>query len=118
MRVWILISVLLALLAGAIYVGYVGWNSTDVAMPNGRVGGYGARYLLHYWRRPHVSCRNSPLPKARDVLSRSLHLGPPSQPKKCPILVEHLMVYDDASFHLTSLPAPVLTTPPSPKKWP
>ena len=33
MRVWIAICVLLALLAGAIYVGYVGWNSTDVAMP-------------------------------------------------------------------------------------
>ena len=33
MRVWIAICVLLALLAGAVYVGYVGWNLTDVAMP-------------------------------------------------------------------------------------
>jgi hypothetical protein len=33
MKVWVTISVLLALLVGAIYVGYVGWNLTDVAMP-------------------------------------------------------------------------------------
>jgi hypothetical protein len=33
MKVWITISVLLALLIGATYVGYVGWNLTDVAMP-------------------------------------------------------------------------------------
>jgi hypothetical protein len=33
MRVWITIAILLALLIGAIYVGYVGWNLTDVAMP-------------------------------------------------------------------------------------
>ena len=33
MRIWIGISVLLALLVGAVYVGYVGWNLTDVAMP-------------------------------------------------------------------------------------
>ena len=42
MRVWIAISALLALLAGAIYVGYVGWNSTDVEMP---VTGYVAMTL-------------------------------------------------------------------------
>jgi hypothetical protein len=30
---WIAISVLLALLVAAIYVAYVGWNLTDVAMP-------------------------------------------------------------------------------------
>ena len=33
MKVWMTISVLLALLIGATYVGYVGWNLTDVAMP-------------------------------------------------------------------------------------
>ena len=33
MRIWIGISVLLALLVGAVYVGYVGWNLTDVVMP-------------------------------------------------------------------------------------
>ena len=33
MRVWIAICILLALLAGAIYVGYVGCNLTDVEMP-------------------------------------------------------------------------------------
>ena len=33
MKVWMTISALLALLQGAIYVGYVGWNLTDVAMP-------------------------------------------------------------------------------------
>ena len=42
MRVWIAISTLLALLAGAVYVGYVGWNSTDVEMP---VTGYVAMTL-------------------------------------------------------------------------
>jgi len=42
MRVWILISALIALLAGAVYVGYVGWNSTDVQMP---VAGYVAMTL-------------------------------------------------------------------------
>jgi hypothetical protein len=33
MRVWITISILLALLTGAAYVGDVGWNLTDVAIP-------------------------------------------------------------------------------------
>jgi hypothetical protein len=33
MKVWVTICVLLALLIGATYVGYVGWNLTDVAMP-------------------------------------------------------------------------------------
>jgi len=33
MRVWIAICILLALLAGAVYVGYLGWNLTDVEMP-------------------------------------------------------------------------------------
>lgn len=33
MRMWTGIAVLLALLIGAVYVGYVGWNLTDVAMP-------------------------------------------------------------------------------------
>jgi hypothetical protein len=33
MRIWTGIAVLLALLIGAVYVGYVGWNLTDVAMP-------------------------------------------------------------------------------------
>ncbi len=33
MGIWIGISILLALLVGAVYVGYVGWNLTDVAMP-------------------------------------------------------------------------------------
>ena len=33
MKVWITISALLVLLLGAIYVGYLGWNLTDVAMP-------------------------------------------------------------------------------------
>jgi uncharacterized membrane protein YuzA (DUF378 family) len=33
MRTWITISILVALLIGAIYVGYVGWNLTDVAVP-------------------------------------------------------------------------------------
>jgi hypothetical protein len=33
MRVWIAISLMLALLAGAVYVGYVGWSLTDVEMP-------------------------------------------------------------------------------------
>ena len=42
MRVWIAISLMLALLAGAVYVGYVGWNSTDVEMP---VAGYVAMTL-------------------------------------------------------------------------
>ena len=42
MRVWTTISVLLALLAGAVYVGYVGWNLTDVTMP---VTGYVAMVL-------------------------------------------------------------------------
>ena len=30
MRMWTGIAVLLALLIGAVYVGYVGWNLTDV----------------------------------------------------------------------------------------
>jgi hypothetical protein len=42
MRTWIAISVLLALLVAAIYVAYVGWNLTDVAMP---VTGYVAMWL-------------------------------------------------------------------------
>jgi hypothetical protein len=42
MRAWIAISFMLALLAGAAYVGYVGWNLTDVAMP---VAGYVAMGL-------------------------------------------------------------------------
>jgi hypothetical protein len=42
LRTWIAISVLLALLAGAIYVAYVGWNLTDVAMP---LTGYVAMWL-------------------------------------------------------------------------
>jgi len=42
MRALILICILLALLAGAVYVGYVGWNSTDVPMP---VAGYVAMTL-------------------------------------------------------------------------
>ena len=42
MRVWIAICILLALLAGAVYVAYVGWNLTDVAMP---VTGYVAMGL-------------------------------------------------------------------------
>jgi hypothetical protein len=33
MRAWITITVLLGLFAGSVYVGYVGWNLTDVAMP-------------------------------------------------------------------------------------
>jgi hypothetical protein len=33
MRVWIAISLMLALLAGAVYVGYEGWSLTDVEMP-------------------------------------------------------------------------------------
>ena len=33
MRVWATISVLLALLAAAVYVAYVGWNLIDVTMP-------------------------------------------------------------------------------------
>jgi hypothetical protein len=33
MKVWVTISVLLALLIGATYVGYGGWNLTDVALP-------------------------------------------------------------------------------------
>ena len=33
MRALIAISFMLALLAGAVYVAYVGWNLTDVAMP-------------------------------------------------------------------------------------
>jgi len=33
MRVWITIAVLVTLLIATIYVGYVGWNLTDVAMP-------------------------------------------------------------------------------------
>jgi len=42
MRVWTTIFVLLALLVGAVYVGYVGWNVTDVTMP---VTGYVAMTL-------------------------------------------------------------------------
>jgi hypothetical protein len=42
MRVWATISVLLALLAAAVYVAYVGWNLTDVTMP---VTGYVAMVL-------------------------------------------------------------------------
>jgi hypothetical protein len=42
MRVWIAISALLALLVAAIYVAYVGWNLTDVAMP---LTGYVAMWL-------------------------------------------------------------------------
>jgi hypothetical protein len=33
MKALIAISLMLALLAGAVYVGYVGWNLTDVSMP-------------------------------------------------------------------------------------
>jgi hypothetical protein len=33
MRVWVTILVLFAVLAMAIYVGYIGWNLTDVAIP-------------------------------------------------------------------------------------
>jgi hypothetical protein len=46
MRVWIAISLMLALLAGAVYVGYEGWSLTDVEMPVTGWVGYGARYLL------------------------------------------------------------------------
>jgi hypothetical protein len=42
MRTWITIAILLALLMGAIYVGYVGWSLTEVAMP---VTGYIAMAL-------------------------------------------------------------------------
>jgi uncharacterized membrane protein YuzA (DUF378 family) len=42
MRAWITIFILLVLLVGAIHVGYVGWNLTDVAMP---VTGYVAMWL-------------------------------------------------------------------------
>jgi hypothetical protein len=42
MKTCIAIFVLLALLVGAVYVGYVGWNLTDVAMP---VTGYVAMWL-------------------------------------------------------------------------
>jgi len=55
MRVWIAICVLLALLAGAVYVGYVGWNLTDVAMPvTGWVAmGLGIFFSLASRRGPH-----------------------------------------------------------------
>jgi hypothetical protein len=42
MRVWIGTSLLLALLVAAIYVAYVSWNLTDVAMP---LTGYVAMWL-------------------------------------------------------------------------
>jgi dolichyl-phosphate-mannose--protein O-mannosyl transferase len=42
MRVWISTSLLLALLVVAIYVAYVSWNLTDVAMP---LTGYVAMWL-------------------------------------------------------------------------
>jgi hypothetical protein len=42
MRVWIGTSLLLALLVAAIYVAYLSWNLTDVAMP---LTGYVAMWL-------------------------------------------------------------------------